>query len=467
MSHLHALSSPRQKTFIADRARWQWTAAFLFVIILVLHGTYLRLRPANEIPTLDWVVLARLLACGAGAAVGVLMIPRGTSWGIGAKLLLAYALASVVTSFPSDYLVTSLGYSLLLLGLALLMIGMIYSAGSVEQVKRIERIWMVTVAILMVKDALTGLLMPVDPLPGEVVRMGMGLTHANQLSLHAAILFWMSFGSGKPKHRTLTLLLRGFCLIVLVAAVSRGSFMAFVLGGLMFALFRGGRLLDRSILATVGTATVLSVFLLGLSFGQGWAGGILDYLVRGQDRTQLTSMTGRTAIWSHAIHEGLQSPLYGHGYGVSRFVMGSFQSGSPFTPAHAHNSFLEVFISSGILGLIPFFFLVVYCFRWVTRYFRLRKALTPDVANHAISVMVMLTPVLMIESAMAARITPVSALAFFYLLLLDREGHFRNMRELELHASEEKVQGIGFKPSADGRENRRNNAPEAVADGAA
>ncbi len=431
MNHSNIMNSAASGGASAGRDVTRSIAAAIFVAIIVFHGTYLRIRPSNEIPTLDWVVFARLLSCAAGAAVGFWMIPRGTPWGNSGRFIMMYAVATMFSAITSDYTVTSFGYSALILGAGMLMVGMVYSARTVNQIKKIETIWLVTVGALMAKDAITGMLMPAEPLPGDIVRLGMGLTHANQISMHAAIIFWLSFAISKAKYIIPARIFQAFCLFVLVSAVSRGGIAAFIIGGCVYVLFKRKSLMKRTIFAASGLIALASVFLIGLSFGQDWAQSIHDYLVRGQDRESLTSLTGRTEIWQFALSKALESPLIGHGYGVSRFAMREFPSPTYalFVPAHSHNSFLEAFLSTGIVGLIPFVLLFLRNLKWATGYYRLRRIFSPGIAHHAIIITFLLIPVIIIESTLASSLSPVHLLFFLYLLALDRENYFRAKAE--------------------------------------
>ncbi|WP_336175053.1 O-antigen ligase family protein [Alloalcanivorax xenomutans] len=62
---------------------------------------------------------------------------------------------------------------------------------------------------------------------------------------------------------------------------------------------------------------------------------------------------GRFQLWGEAIRIFNESPLWGHGFGAYMSLLQSRGLGGHF----AHNTFLEIMVSSGVLGL---FFLVIY-----------------------------------------------------------------------------------------------------------
>ena len=59
----------------------------------------------------------------------------------------------------------------------------------------------------------------------------------------------------------------------------------------------------------------------------------------------------RLEIWNNAIHQFADNPLFGN----------SLQATSVHT--YPHNIFIEVMITTGIIGLIPFLFFIAYLFK--------------------------------------------------------------------------------------------------------
>jgi O-antigen ligase len=69
------------------------------------------------------------------------------------------------------------------------------------------------------------------------------------------------------------------------------------------------------------------------------------------DTGELSTLTGRTALWAMALPEILQAPIFGHGYAASRVIYASAWPGHP-EAQHLHNGFLEVLYNNGLLGLL-------------------------------------------------------------------------------------------------------------------
>ncbi len=337
-------------------------------------------------------------------------------------------LATGISAANSPYPVTVLGYFVLLLGASVLVLALVYNAGNVSQLEKIEKLWFFTVSALVAKDTLTSLFFMEQPQSSEeVFRLGMGVTHANALSFFAGLLFWMSFTSKRKKYPLILWLLRVFLLYVIITAVSRVSIAAFAIGGLCYVLFQKKDYLIRWVIVFSCIGVAVSFFALSLSFGQSWAQNSIDYLKRGQDVTDLSTFTGRTSIWRNAANQSLESPIIGHGYGVSRLTMKSLPD-TDFQPTHCHNEILEVFFTTGILGIIPFMTMFAYGLIWIIRSSRLSRTYSTTLTLHAICVVAMLFVSSLFEARIGGKLLPTHVLFFFYLLILDREKYFSNLR---------------------------------------
>jgi len=408
--------------YAVDRRKLYKFAIFIFICILTLHGTYFQRGLSDGGPAdIDWLVFVRLLICSIGFITGIILIPKTVKWGFGAKFLLFYVLATGISAVSSPYPVTVIGYFSLLFGACFLMIGLVYSAQNSVQLEQLEHIWFMTVSVLVLKDAITSFLFPIIPESGDVIRLG-DITHPTQLSLFAGLVFWLSFKQKRSEYSVVLWLLRAFLLYVLIGAVSRISIAAFLFGGLFFFLFKTRDYRMRWIIVFAGVSIII-FFLLSLSFEQGWSEKIVTYIKRGQDRTDLTTFSGRTGVWPNVLKKSLESPIFGHGYGISRFTIGVI-SADLAKPSHSHNEVLEVFFNTGLFGLIPFLLMLMYSLKWVMNYSRLRRNTSTDLALHAVCVIVMLLVASIFESRLSARLEPASLLFFIYLLALDREKHF-------------------------------------------
>jgi O-Antigen ligase len=86
-------------------------------------------------------------------------------------------------------------------------------------------------------------------------------------------------------------------------------------------------------------------------------GGILfmltplgEYMDIYQQSGQVTTLTGRTDLWSIALPAIEQTPILGHGYMASKFFARK-SAGVPWDAGHMHNGVLEVLYNNGLIGL--------------------------------------------------------------------------------------------------------------------
>ena len=92
--------------------------------------------------------------------------------------------------------------------------------------------------------------------------------------------------------------------------------------------------------------------------------GLEDFSRTGESE-EVSSLNGRTELWSFVIREIFRSPLVGYGHGCQRFVIEEFRLNWDAT--HAHNVFLQVSLGGGwFCGLLlaaMFLWLFVDCLR--------------------------------------------------------------------------------------------------------
>lgn len=187
---------------------------------------------------------------------------------------------------------------------------------------------------------------------GEIGRMK-GLTgSANGIGFIAAfalllsVLYFRSFGT---VGKLLAVGLVPSALVCLILSDNRSSMIAVVASIWLSIVFRrhvGAKLLVSVTLGLVGLA-ILAAF----------PDQIFAMLSRSGNPEEITSVTGRSAIWSVVIQMWLQRPLYGYGYTSALAIL-------PLDPrlfhvaAHAHNMYLELLFAGGLILLTVFLFAV-------------------------------------------------------------------------------------------------------------
>ena len=410
----------------------------IWIGILFLLGTYFRIRPQDASPDLDWLVLAQVLACMAGGIFGLLLIKRSSPPGLGGKMLLVYIIAVGVSVIFSPYKKMAFGYWILLLGTALLTMGLVQQARTIKSLWQVEKAWLFTVAIISIKDTITSLFFvdnsSIENMVGGPFRLGMGVTHANDMSLMAAIGFWLTFRKDEMESSFLLWLLRILFLLVIAMARTRSSMISIVMAGLVWFWFKKGFQEKISSNLRIAMPNIIAAFIifgiLLLSFHLPGIDDAFSYFNRNEDSTALLSISGRTEIWHYALERIVDTPytiLFGHGYGVSRFVLNGNAGSSSFYAYHAHNTFLEILLAIGLLGLIPFILLALYNFKWLTAFHQLRHDFSSEFALRAISVFIMLSMSSITEAYLVTKMHPIAMISIFYLLSLDRRYHLAKL----------------------------------------
>ena len=403
-----------------------------WVGILILTGTYFRIRSGESVPEVDWLITAQVLTCLFGAFLGILLIRRYPYFGFGTKALLVYLVMAALSAVFSPYYKLVIGYWILLAGASLLTIGLVQQAKTQKTLNQIENVWLLTISLLLLKDTATALLFPemqeIHHISGPF-RLGMGITHANTMGFLAAVAFWMSFKNDEVKHPLFLWLPRLLFLLIIVLSWSRVSMVCFVLGGIIRFWFQQGVQKESLNLRVAIPSFVLAAIvfaILALSFELPGSTTAFKIFNRGQDIDSIVSLTGRTEIWSYALRKVFDKPasfLFGHGYGVSRLVLNEGSGGPDFYISHLHNSFIETLFSLGLLGIVAFLVLGIYSIKWLIRFHQLHQDFSPEFTLRAVSIVSMVLLNSLTESSLACKINPVMLLYFFYLVALERKQY--------------------------------------------
>ena len=137
-------------------------------------------------------------------------------------------------------------------------------------------------------------------------------------------------------------------LISLFLTNNRTAMLGLGVSGVLWYVINGGRFRGIGVFIAGTGATVLFAFI-GVD-------GILELISRGGNTTELTSFTGRDQIWPIAWELSLERFWSGWGYGASVLILPSEMSGilgpTANTAPHAHNMFLQLFLSCGVVALL-------------------------------------------------------------------------------------------------------------------
>ena len=129
-------------------------------------------------------------------------------------------------------------------------------------------------------------------------------------------------------------------LLTILLTVSREALMGFAVGLLIVLSFRG--LLPLALLGGTG-------LVAGVLVAPGLLDLLLHFIYRGQDASQLESLSNRTDIWESAISHIDKHWLLGYGFRASRFLILDEQANGAGV-AHAHNAVLESILGLGVVG---------------------------------------------------------------------------------------------------------------------
>ena len=170
--------------------------------------------------------------------------------------------------------------------------------------------------------------------------------HPNWVGVLAAILIIASLSrtlnARKQNARTVYIISLSVGVITLVLAQTRTS-----LFGVIIAVM--AMLLLNKRIRLLGFVALLLILIIIFS---DLPSLLLKYVIRGQTWELFFSFTGRMHWWRFGWEAFCESPIYGYGFGAGvRYVV--FSSMGNFATATMHNSWLEVLVNVGILGLIP------------------------------------------------------------------------------------------------------------------
>jgi O-antigen ligase len=171
---------------------------------------------------------------------------------------------------------------------------------------------------------------------------------ANTIGVAAALLSLSALSRFMCLLKIRYLALFGAFLALCYLARSRTGFIVFALGVLALMAFLC-RMPSRRFI-TIASGILLGVLLMGLFLvSPEFADAITYAFTRGHDEANIKSLDGRVSIWTSALKAFEQSPVFGSGYATYPMRI---EAGG-----HFHNMFIELAVTTGILGLIPIFFL--------------------------------------------------------------------------------------------------------------
>jgi exopolysaccharide production protein ExoQ len=104
---------------------------------------------------------------------------------------------------------------------------------------------------------------------------------------------------------------------------------------------------------------VAVVGIFGFLLLESYVQQIMELLSRSGKAEEIATGTSRTHIWAVVEILIAEKPWFGWGYGASVFIMPPYQRFMGHAAPHAHNVFLQLWLTTGIVGLALFVFAFV------------------------------------------------------------------------------------------------------------
>ncbi|HWB12872.1 MAG TPA: O-antigen ligase [Pirellulales bacterium] len=320
----------------------------LMAACIIVNDASFRVADPNEV-SLDWQTALRLAICGLCGGYAVLNLPR--------------ALASL-GRFPMVWLLLFAGWAVVTLPFAVeplyastacaAMVSMaLFAAAIVARIpgEAIVKTIVGSVVLLSIGCWIAQFTRPELGQPDYLTpgheppgwRLG-GLMHPNGLGAHCALALGMLLvGRMTWKWRWPSVFALGALFgVTLLCTVSRTSCLMVAALGASLAVRKAPGPLA---LAFAGLAGLV---LAGEAAGTDWA-RLMTGLTRESALDEIYTLTGRTDLWETAIEYIRQSPIWGHGYGCSRYL---FLEAADFPATHPHNQFLDTAVETGLVGAI-------------------------------------------------------------------------------------------------------------------
>lgn len=171
-----------------------------------------------------------------------------------------------------------------------------------------------------------------------------GITFAHNLLFPLTfVTVWLSCTGVALRHRLWLGLGWGLMVFALLFSLTRGVWVAYLVVLLLLGVIRGG----KTLMGVLGGAMVLGVFLISAG------AGVQERLWSTFD---LVQNLPRSQIWQANIDMIKVHPVFGWGYGNYRKFRDPFYAQHPEAnhTGHAHNTFLQVAVDSGLFGLTLF-----------------------------------------------------------------------------------------------------------------
>ncbi len=255
-----------------------------------------------------------------------------------------------------------------------------------------------------------------------------GITSQRNVLGRLSVLSALVFSVAYREHRSMRLvylLFLGLQLPLVLGTGSKTSLASFLITPVFLFIYQAFRARK-----TLYGAVAVSLFG-GAAFAISVATASLDQLTRALDRD--VTLTGRTILWEDLIAEGSSRPFTGFGW--EAFWGGWFSPSHEiwithnWLPPTAHNVFLDMFLSLGLLGFVPMIVLVA---RGIVRASRHVRYVDGAVGLWPLGFFSMLMMISVTESGVAGR-------TIFWPLLVVASVHGARLSRRVLEINDEEL----------------------------
>jgi len=329
----------------------EWAISTSFILITFTIDATFRRRGDMADSGMDAQTLLKLLLWGGGFLIGALNfahIKRAVVESTPLRWLLAFAVwsffSTVYSITPAYTFGGGFGHLALLcfvavvvqtVGMDKLRTGAIYACG------------LLTTSALALYAVAPG--MAVAALENGATPRLSGFTGSpNNLGRTAAIALFFIFFAVRDKQVKLwrpdIAIVALSALVCLFMSWSRTSLAAVVAAIAIVLLRRRLVLMLWGMIAALSTGFVM--VMANVDFDR-----LVSHISRHGSLEELTTLTGRTAIWHFVWHSFLKRPIIGYGYGSTKLLISNgFWTIFDWTTTSAHNMFLQALVTTGVVG---------------------------------------------------------------------------------------------------------------------
>ncbi len=181
----------------------------------------------------------------------------------------------------------------------------------------------------------------------------LALSYCSSLIIGVAVSYWIENKISSGKKLMLTILI-GLSIPPFLLGSSRGSLIA-LFAPFLIILIGKGKVKERIRNIVLIFLFLIGIVLLSESFGSNL---IERFTNTGSDIEEGNDAASRTTMWRNALNQFMDNPIMGDKLKLNGFDI------------HPHNIFFEILQTTGFLGFIPFFILIVILFRQSLKIFR-------------------------------------------------------------------------------------------------